>query len=53
MLKERLGVEARLIRGDRGVFEVRVDDRVVIKKTLDGFPSEDAIVTAVRSALAS
>lgn len=51
MLKERLGIETRLIKGDRGVFEVRVGDRVVAKKTLDGFPNEEAIVSAVRQAL--
>lgn len=49
-LREELGLEARLIMGRGGIFEVRVDDQVVAKKTFDGFPSEDDIVRAVARA---
>lgn len=52
MLREEFGVEARLIPGRGGIFEVRVDDRVVAKKTFDGFPMEDEIVRAVAALLA-
>lgn len=39
------------MRGGRGIFEVKVDGIVVAKKTLDGFPSEEEIVAAVRKML--
>lgn len=51
MLREELGVEARLLRGHGGVFEVRVGDALVAKKTFDGFPTEDEIVRAVAGAI--
>lgn len=51
MLREEVGVAATLIKGQGGIFEVRVGDRVVAKKTFDGFPSEDEIVLAVASSL--
>ncbi len=31
-LKEALGVESRLIEGSRGIFDVRVDGRIVYSK---------------------
>jgi len=40
-----------LVRGGGGIFEVRVDGRLVTKKTLDGFPSDDDCVAAVRTAV--
>ena len=39
-----------LIRGAGGIFEVRVDGAVVSKKTLAGFPENDAIIEAVGAA---
>lgn len=51
MLREEFGVEARLIKGRGGVFEVAVDGHVVAKKTFDGFPMEDQIVQAVAAVL--
>ena len=50
MLREELAVETELIPGARGVFIVRVDGELVARKTLDGFPTEDQIVAAVRAA---
>jgi selenoprotein W-related protein len=47
-LREVLGVEAELLRGSGGIFEVRVDGNVVARKTLDGFPTPEQIVEAVR-----
>ena len=50
-LREELSVEVELIRGARGIFEVAVGDRVVASKTSAGFPTEQACVEAVRSAI--
>lgn len=51
MLREEVGVEARLVRGSGGIFTVAVDGVVVAKKTLMGFPDEDEIVHAVGQVL--
>lgn len=51
VLREALGVDAELVRGGRGIFEVAVDGRVVARKTLDGFPTPEQCVDAVRAAL--
>lgn len=40
-------MEATLIPGSGGIFEVAVDGRVVAKKTYDGFPTPEAVVAAV------
>jgi predicted Rdx family selenoprotein len=50
-LREELGIEARMVRAHGGVFEVSVDGTVVARKSFDGFPSEDQIVSAVQRAL--
>ena len=44
-------MEAELVPGSGGIFEVAVDGRVVAKKGLTGFPSEQEVVQAVRAAL--
>ncbi len=46
-LREELGIEARMVRGHGGIFEVAVDGAVVARKSFDGFPTNDAIVAAV------
>ena len=46
-----MGVEANLVRGSGGIFEVSVNDEVVAKKTLNGFPLSQDIVEAVRKKL--
>lgn len=51
LLREELNVEPRLIKGHGGIFEVRVDDAVVARKTFSGFPTEDDILRAVAAAL--
>jgi len=43
-LKKALGVEPELVAGSGGIFEVAVDGRVVAKKALTGFPSEQDVV---------
>jgi hypothetical protein len=50
-LKKGLGVEARLVKGHSGIFEVAVDGRVVVAKGRGGFPSEEEILEGVSKAL--
>ena len=50
MLQQALGVNAEIEVGAPGTFIVKVDGEVVAKKERD-FPSEDAIVQAVRTRL--
>jgi hypothetical protein len=42
-----------LVEGKRGEYTVWVDDTLVAKKDLKGFPSEQDVVAAVRLALAT
>ncbi len=44
-------MEAELIPGSGGIFEVAVDSKVVAKKGLGGFPTEQDVVKAVGAAL--
>jgi len=46
-----LEIEAELIRGSGGIFEVAVDGRVVARKQLGAFPTEKEIVDAVAAAI--
>jgi len=49
-LSRELGIEAELVRGDRGVFDVAVDGTLVFSKHSAGrFPDEAALVEAIRS----
>jgi len=50
-LEKELGVKADLEVGAPGSFVVKVDGEVVVQKGSD-FPTEDAIVSAVRERLA-
>ena len=50
-LREALGIEAVLIRGHSGRFEVEVDGRIVLAKGKHGFPSSRDVVEAVAQAL--
>ncbi len=50
-LKDALDVEAELIVGSNGIFEVAVDGRVVASKTRSGFPEPHEAVDAVARAL--
>jgi len=49
-LKKELGVDATLVKGHSGIFEVAVDGRVVASKGLAGFPTDEAVVEAVAKA---
>ena len=50
MLQQELGVAAELQVGAPGSFIVKVDGEVVAQKERD-FPSEEAIISAVRARL--
>jgi selT/selW/selH-like putative selenoprotein len=52
-LHEALGIDAVLIRGHSGRFEIEVDGRVVLAKGPAGFPTEQEVVDAVARALTS
>ncbi len=41
-----------LIKASGGIFEVRVEGKVVVKKTWMGFPTEDEVLLEVKMALA-
>jgi selenoprotein W-related protein len=43
-------LDAELIKGSGGIFEVAVDGAVVARKDLGGFPTEAAVVEAVAKA---
>jgi hypothetical protein len=44
-------VDAELVRGSNGIFEVAVDGHVVSKKGSLGFPTEDQLTKAVQESL--
>lgn len=50
-LKSRLDVAADLVPGTGGIFEVRVDDKVVATRSKTGFPDTAQVVSAVSDAL--
>ena len=51
LIAQETGVTAELVEGKRSEFTVWVGDTQVASKTLKGFPSDDKILAAVRSAL--
>ena len=50
-LKEELDVDAEMVTGPSGSFEVAVDGRTVIRKASLAFPTEQEIVDAVAKVL--
>ena len=50
-ITEATGLPVTLVSGARGELSVRVDDRIVVRKTAKGFPAEAACIEAVRQAL--
>ena len=44
-------MDAKLVAGSGGIFEVAVDGKVVAKKGMGGFPTEQEVVKAVGAAL--
>jgi selenoprotein W-related protein len=54
MLSRELGVEAQLIKGDAGVFDVVANGNLIFSKHETGrFPEEREIVEALRSLISS
>ena len=48
-IKKELGVDAELTRGDRGVFDVAVDGKVIFSKYSAGrFPDDQEILDVLR-----
>jgi len=53
-VKERLGLEAELIKGSHGIFDVTLDgDLVFSKKALGRFPLAGEVEAALEARLAS
>lgn len=52
-LKDDLEVEAELVQGSGGIFEIAVNGKVVASKGRAGFPTEKDVVDAVSRALGS
>ncbi|MGL3211508.1 SelT/SelW/SelH family protein [Bradyrhizobium sp. BR 1433] len=50
LLRERLGVDATLIPGEGGIFEVKLGDEVVARRAKGHFPDAAEIVAAVTAA---
>lgn len=50
-LKDDLDIDAELLQGSGGIFEVAVDGKVVAAKDRGSFPTEKDIVDAVGKAL--
>ena len=50
MLKKELGLPVTLIKGDRGIFEVRANDEVIYSKKEcgDRFPTAAEIIALLR-----
>jgi selenoprotein W-related protein len=47
LLRERLAIDATLVPGTGGIFEVKVGDQTVAKRTKGHFPDVAEIVAAV------
>jgi hypothetical protein len=52
MIAQETGVTPELVEGRRSEFTIWVGDREVAGKSLKGFPSDDTVLRAVRTALA-
>ncbi|MCC8970309.1 Rdx family protein [Bradyrhizobium brasilense] len=50
LLRERLGIDATLIPGKGGIFEVKLGDEVVARRAKGHFPDAAEIVAAVTAA---
>ena len=49
-LRQRLSVDAKLVPGSGGIFEVKVGDKTVAKRAKGHFPDAAEIVNAVAAA---
>ena len=49
ILKKELGIDAQLVKGRGGVFDVVVNGQLIYSKKMTGrFPDDDEIVAAIR-----
>lgn len=51
LIAEATGVTPDLVVGDRGEFTIWVDQTLAAGKSRKGFPSDDAVVRAVKAGL--
>ncbi len=50
VLSEELGVEAELVKGDNGIFDVVADGDLVFSKHVEGrFPENEEVIEALRA----
>jgi hypothetical protein len=49
LIEQETGLRAALVVGGRGEFTVHVDEETVAAKDANGFPTDDAILMAVRN----
>jgi selenoprotein W-related protein len=49
-LRERFSIDAKLVPGTGGVFEVKVGDKIVAKRAKGHFPDTSEVVAAVAAA---
>ena len=52
LIKKETGVDSELVVGGRGELSVWVNEKKVVDKTPRGFPSDVALITAIKQALA-
>ncbi|WP_375785513.1 SelT/SelW/SelH family protein [Bradyrhizobium sp. Pha-3] len=52
LLRERLGLDPELVPGKGGVFEIKLDGKVIARRAKRHFPDAAEIVTAVAAARA-
>ena len=50
-IEAALSIDVTLVPGGRGIFDIAVNDTVVVSKSSGGFPTEEQVVQAVRDAL--
>jgi predicted Rdx family selenoprotein len=51
LIKDSLGTETDLEPGGRGEFTVWVDGKKVVERSRSGFPADEALIQAVKTAL--
>jgi hypothetical protein len=51
LIKDELGLDSDLLEGGRGEFTVWVGDAIVAKKDLQGFPTDEEALAAVKKAV--
>jgi predicted Rdx family selenoprotein len=51
LIKRSFNADADVVPGGRGEFTVWVDGKKVAEKSRSGFPSENALIEAIRKAL--